>query len=441
MIPNHNKENIIPPPPPTTIEGLMHEMFGVFDSCPALYQGMLRYWLMWRLPQIINSIKESPGLKFHLCTTYQGLLKNFLRIFILPDLLVVGQSGHVLQYEMLQYEHSFERPWPNIDGTQPVLGAIGMKPDRPIVDGVVQFLYEWIRPLSPSGRVLFAPFTTMLAGPTLDSLSSEIITELLKSSISDAKPEGIPGITIRDIMEQAAIELERHPDKKSVPLDLSGGLKERKVLREKFDLSKMELKYGRYFYPSIQISQPDPIWGPSEILAFEFFLANQLGSMLVVADDWCKVVPTPAHKLNLSLPFVDGISAPLLAKIITDDPETFGNFRKTISSALIEALNARGSEDFSRQLKRIQRDIINDGISKLNGKWDDFKRMRLARFGKYAVRSISITIGLYFMFSPAALAGLFTTSIVSIFNEIEKRIAEKKEMKENPMYFIWKIGY
>ncbi len=416
-------------------------MFGVFDSCPTLYQGMLRYWLMWRLPQIINSIKESPSLKFHLSATYQGLLENFLRIFILPDLLVIGQSGHVLQYEMLQYEHSFERSWPNVDGTHPALSAIGMKPDRPIVDGVVQFLDEWIRPLSPSGRVLFAPFTTMLAGSTLDSLSSEIITELLKSAISDAKPEGLSGTTIRDTMEQAARELESHSDKKSVPLDLTEGLRERNDLWNKFDLNKMELKYGRYFYPGIQISQPDPIWGPAEILAFEFFLANQLGSMLVVAGDWCNVVPTPAYKLNLSLPFVDGISVPLLAKIITDDPETFGNFRKTISSALLEALNARGSEDFSRELKRIQRDIIDDGISKLNGKLDDFKKMRLARFGQYAVRSIRIAIGLYFMFSPAALAGLFTTSIGSIFIEIEKRIAEKREMKENPMYFIWKIGH
>ena len=90
----------------------MQEMYGVFDSCFALYQGMMRYWLMWRLPQIVDAIRDAPGLKFHLCGTYQGLVQNFLRTFLLPDLMVVGQCGHVLQHEMLQYEHPFDRPWP-----------------------------------------------------------------------------------------------------------------------------------------------------------------------------------------------------------------------------------------------------------------------------------------------------------------------------------------
>ena len=98
MTTEKNDERQVPPPPPRTVAGLMNEMYGVFDSCFALYQGMMRYWLMWRLPQIIDTIQATPGLKFHLCSTYQGLLQNFLRIFVLPDVLVIGQSGHVLEY-------------------------------------------------------------------------------------------------------------------------------------------------------------------------------------------------------------------------------------------------------------------------------------------------------------------------------------------------------
>ena len=41
-------EKPTPPTPPETAAGLLSEMFGVIDSCPALYQGMLRYWLMWQ---------------------------------------------------------------------------------------------------------------------------------------------------------------------------------------------------------------------------------------------------------------------------------------------------------------------------------------------------------------------------------------------------------
>jgi len=276
----------IPPPPPRTVEGLMNELYGVFDSCFPLYQGMVRYWLMWRLPQIVDSIKGASGLKFHLCATYQGLLDNFHRVFVLPDLLSVGQCGDVLHHEMLQYEHPFDRPWPNVDGTHPSLAAIGGKVDRPLVDGVLQYLYEWVRPLSPSGRVLFAPFTSMLAGPNITSLSPTTINNLLDTAMAEAQPEGLPGKTIGDALTQAAAKLSSHPEGTTVPLDDFVVSSESHLAKSKLDISRMELKYGRYFWPDTPISQLDLNWGPAETLAFEFLVANQLQTMLVVVGDW-----------------------------------------------------------------------------------------------------------------------------------------------------------
>lgn len=436
----NDKERLTSPRPPTSITGLMNEMFGVFDSCPALYQGMLRYWLMWRLPQIINTIKETPGLKFQLCGSYQGLLKNFLQIFMLPDLLVVSQCGHVLRHEMLQYEHSFEKSWPNVDGTQPGLGSIAGKVDRPIVDGVVQYLDEWIRPLAPSGNVLFAPFTTMIAPIKFDIISFEIVIELLKNAMANVKQDGLPNITLKDRMVQARKVFENNPALKSIPLDSIFSSDEKGIL-EKFDLSKMELRYGRYFNPNLRISEPDPLWNLSEILAFEFLIANELGNMLVVAGDWGNTIPSPGQNLNIHLPYLEGVPSSLLAKVMVDDPALYNNFRKTISVALFEALKSRGSESFSYELQRIQKDIINDGIAKLNKNWKTLRKMRAFRFSDYAVKTIGITIGLYIAYSPLALVGLFGQSIRSAIQEKLKRLSEKEGLEENPMYFIWKIGH
>jgi hypothetical protein len=437
---NEQEERPALPPPPRTVEGLMQEMYGVFDSCFALYQGMMRYWLMWRLPQIVDTIRGTPGLKFHFCATYRGLLDNFLRIFLLPDLVVIGQCGHVLQHEMLQYEHPFDRPWPNMDGTHPALAAIGGKPDRPIVDGVLQFLYEWVRPLSSSGRVLFAPFTTMLAGPTADSLVPSAIMALLQDAIAVARPDGLPGVTIRDRMDAARELFRSNPEIKSVPLGPPKDSPEDQLLKALWDPGRMELKYGRYFWPDQAISQPDPAWGPEEIVAFEFFMATHLGCMLLVAGDWCDSVPVPAHSLNLRIPYVDGLSAPLLARAIANEPADFQEFQTAITNALTQALDARGSEAFSKELGRIQREIIDDAVARLDRKWKEIAHKRLARLGQYAVCSIGVTVGLHFAFSPAALAGLIFTSGASLLQEIEKRIGETAALKDNPMYFIWKLG-
>jgi len=395
---------------------------------------------MWRLPQIVSTIRATPGLKFHLCSTYQGLLQNFLRIFVLPDLLVIGQSGHVLQYEMLQYEHPFDRRWPNVDGTHPGLAAIGGKADRPIVDGVLQFLYEWVRPLSPGGRVLFAPFTTMLAGSSVESLVPSVATVLLEDAIADARPEGLPGVTLGDKMDQARELFLNNPEIKSVPLDPPKGSAEDQHLKAVCDPDRMELNYGRFFLPGHPISQPDPAWGPEQIVAFEFFMAAHLGCMLLVAGEWCDSVPTTAHSLNLRIPYVDGLSAPLLARAIADEPAAFQEFHSSITTALTQALDARGSEAFSKELARIQREIIDDAVAKLDRKWKDIAHKRLARLGQYSVRTVAVTVGLHFAFSPAALAGLFFTASASLFQEIERRIGETAGLKDNPMYFIWKLG-
>jgi hypothetical protein len=432
----------VPPLPPCTAAGLMSEFYGVFDSCFPLYQGMVHYWLMWRLPQIVNAIQSAPGLKFHLCAPYDGLLDNFHRVFLLPDLLIIGQCGHVLKYEMLQFEHSINTPWPNTDGTQPSLGVIGMKPDRPLVDGVLQFLYEWVRPLHSSGQVLFAPFTSMLAEPGSNPFSVETVNSLLKSAIVNTSVAGLPGQNLGDALERAGVQLKSQPEGTTIPFD---SLVEKKPQHAKgalaFDPAKMELKYGRYFWPGSSISEIDTSWGPAEILAFEFMMANQLGSMLVVAGNWCEAVPAPGYALNLRIPYIEARSIPVIAQVMQDDPGSYEEFRRTMSTALIEAMDKRGSEGFAKELQKIQRDIIDIGIAKLDRKLRELQKGRRLRLAQYAVKSISVSVGLYFTpFSVAAIAGLFGTAVPSLLGEIEKRMAEKGVLRENPMYFIWRLG-
>lgn len=427
-----------PPPPPRTIAGLMSEFYGAFDGNFGLYQGVVRYWLMWRLPQITDLIQGMPGLKFHFCAEYKALLDNFLRLLMLPDLLVVGQCGQVLRFEHLQYEHPYDRPWPSIDGTQPDLGVIAGKVDRPLVDGVLQFMYEWVRPLSPSGRVVFAPFTSLLAGPSTEPFSAEMVLSLFRSAKANAAPSGLPGVFRWDFEKRAAAKLKDNPDLKSVPVFTE---EEARYVKSVWNPAKMTLKYGRYFWPGAPISQPDPNWTPAEILAFESVIAAHLGCMLVVAGSWCGVVPEPVYRLDLRIPYVEGMSALLLARAMAEEPDAFIEFRRAISAALTEALNARGSEAFSKEVERIQRDIVDYGVAKLDRKWRELCGRRLARFGQYAAATAGLTIGLHFAYSPAALAGLFSAAVGSLFVELEKRMGEQSGMRENPMYFVWQLRH
>jgi len=421
-----------PPSPPTSIECLNREMLGALTSGAGLYQGAIRYWFMWRMPQLINIIRSIQGLKFHLCcSSYQDLLSNYIRLFLLPDLLVIGQCGPLLSYELLQYNHGIDRRWPNVDGTQPGLGIFSVKPDRPMLDGFFPFIDEWIRPMASTGRVIVAPWTTLLAGPSPKQLSPESIFILLQDALKASTDNGLSGSSVPVERWQKRLK-EATEDEKAHGLPIGESL-------PGCDLDKQILQYGRFISPGAPISIPDVMWSPIDILTFEFLMSNYLETMLLIAGDWYDIIPKPTFTLNLKIPYIDGLRPGILASVINSDPEAFDGFRKAITTALGEAVNARGSESFTREIQRIQKDIIDNGIDTLKRKWKEFQRKRLARFGAYTVATLGLEIGLYFAPSIPQILGPFFATGVSFFNELEKRIAEKGELRNQPMYFIWKL--
>lgn len=434
-------DNLKPPPPPTTVAGLMTELLGTLDSAAGLYQGAVRYWFMWRLPQIVSAIRGAPPLRFHMCcASIADLHSQFVRVFLLPDLLVVGQCGPLLDFELLQYSHPLEHNWPCIDGRPPSgLHVISGKMDRPLGDGIVSFLHECIRPLAPTGQVAFAPLTTLLAGPEPVHLSPEATRAEIERASHIAKSDGLPtGKTLRDCMDEARRVLRSSEQRDSIPVsELMGD-----VPKGSFglDTHDVENRAGRVVPKGAMTSRPDPVWSPGDILAYEFLLATQMGSMFVVAGDWTSLLPPTAYSLNLRIPYIEGIHPVTLATAVGDDPEAFVDFRKTITRGLKEAFESRGSEAFGRELARIQSEIIDGGIDRLDRKWRELCRQRFIRVGGYTARTVSITVGLYFAFNPAALAGMFGSMAVSAFEEWGRRVAEQAQLKGEPMYFIWQLG-
>ncbi len=431
-----------PPSPPTTISGLSTEMLGTLDASLnglGLYQGTLRYWMMWRLPQMIDAIQSAPRLRFHLCcSSYKDLLQNFSRIYLLPDLLVLGQCGPLLHSRMLQYEHPIEHQWPVVDPLyKPGLSVIGGKFDRPVLPGWFPVLHNWVRPLSPMGGVIFAPFATMLAGANPTCLSLELVDSELDEAVDSAQPAGLPcELPYVERVERARREFEADPSKKRIPVQTPS---EGQSVGD-YILQNGKVREGLIALPDSEIFQFDPSWEPSDILAFEFYLSAICGSMFMVAGDWCDFVPAPGHEFKLRIPYLQKTDPAALSAMIAEEPDLFSSFRKTIAAALSQALNAHGSEAFSQEMTRIQTEVIDDGVARLHKKWDRIRRRRFERLGLYATKSVPLAIGLYTAASPAMIAALFGSVAESVYSEIEKRRAELAEVKSEPMYFIWRVG-
>lgn len=431
-----------PPAPPDTIATLAGEMLGCLSSCPQLYQGALRYWLMWRLPQILQLLRGEPGLKFHYCTSQpQDLFRDFTRIFMLSDVLVIGQSGPLLCPEILHFLHDFDKTWPNVDGTHGAMQTVARKPDRPLPDEIAPFLQYFFAPFAMTGRILYAPFSTMLAGRSPNDGSFEAAIAKLDEALSRTANDGLSfGFSLKQRIQEAKRELYKEDAPESIPLMPDNQAEDDDKLIDRMPNRQAECRQGRFVNAGEVVPLVDPRWKPADILAFEFYLSRYFDTMMLVSGQWAGSIPTPSHHLDLRIPYVEGIPPEALAQAIYEDPGGFKKFHQTISTALSEVITSSGSEQFIKELKRIQKDIVDDGVAKLGQKWREMMKIRFARFGAYTSAAVGIEIGLYTGSSIAEVAlKLATTAATSAFIEIAQRYSEKHKLKEQPMHFIWKL--
>jgi len=425
-----------PPPPPKTTADLAQEMLGCIFNNLNLYQGALHYWLMWRFPEIISLTRSTPGLKFHYCAaTPRDLYRNFPRLFLLPDLLLIGQCGQLLMPERLFFLHDFDKTWPNVDGNYNALAGLARKVDRPIPDELLAFLRFFFSPLAPTGRLLYAPLSTMLADHTPDLTPLDQAGYHLDQMAKRATADGLPfgGFSTKERMIAAKQELSKPNAPESIPMS-------RPDDQPPPDFQNLHCRSGRLVAPDALFPLVDPRWTSADILGFEFYLSRCLDAMLLLSGRWATNIPSPGYNFNIRLPYIEGIPPEALAEAIADDPTAFRAFRKTISHALSEAFTSVGSENFDREVSRIQNEIIDDGINSLNRQWKNFTKTRLARFGIYSTGAIMLEIGLYTGKSLAEVAALLTLlGASSVFAEIRDRTPEAEKLRKEPMYFIWRI--
>lgn len=425
-----------PPPPPRSIFTLLEELLGCVFGNLEFYQGALHYWLMWRLPQIVELTRAAPGLKFHYCAaTPRDLYRDFNRLFLLPDLLTIGQCGPLLMPEPLFFLHDFDKTWPNVDGKHNALAGIACKPDRPVPNEMLPFLRFYVAPLAHLERIVYVPLSTMLSGPTPESTPLEAAALHLEHVMKTARDDGLPfgGSSVKERTIEALEQFSKPNAPESLPMH-------RPDDPAPPDFTNMQRRDGRLVEPDALYPIVDSRWTSRDILAFEFYLSRCLDSMLLVGGEWADMLPVPGHHFDLQLPYIQDIPPDALAAAIGEDHRAFRKFRTSISTALSEAFSSLGSNEFDKKIRQIQHDVIDAGLTDLNQQWEDFKNTRLLRFGLYTTLAIPIEIGLYHSKSLAEVAALLTAwGAGSVITEILKRKGETNKLRDESMYFIWRI--
>lgn len=203
-----------------------------------------------------------------------------------------------------------------------------------------------------------------------------------------------------------------------------------------YDLDKEKKKFIN-FRPSL-----DPRWSFLDALSttkeIDSHLLSFLDHKLICQKEYFEI-------LNISLPFIEGISLKLLHKIMNDEYDSLLEFRKAVTENISKYLNSLKTEkEISKIAKigaEIKRDIADPEIAKLNRLYRKILRTRSIKIAGAAISTLSLEIAAFF---SGDLISSFTQILGAgglgiLAKEYSDYRSDLYSLKDNTWYFAWHL--
>jgi hypothetical protein len=154
--------------------------------------------------------------------------------------------------------------------------------------------------------------------------------------------------------------------------------------------------------------------------------------------DWLSA-NTASALFSIQIPFLDGLDIETISKVKDDNRDAFEAFSRSLLGAVSAVKASFGSEEFIRDIRRIQKEQIDSGINDVSR---TLKKVSRAS----SLRKVGILTGLIGLNAAvvlgAAVASIATGAAASVVAFVADKLAsmkERGELKENKQYFLWKL--
>ena len=140
---------------------------------------------------------------------------------------------------------------------------------------------------------------------------------------------------------------------------------------------------------------------------------------------------------NLNVPTVENVDMETLQKIKNDNEEVYKLFSSSMLSALQSIGNDVGTPEWNKEIRYIQKNLIDDNIDKVNTELKKIGNMRTLRALGYAVVLVALNISAPNATTPLMLA---TEGASILVKEALQHLKDTNQLKKNPSYYLWKVG-
>lgn len=143
---------------------------------------------------------------------------------------------------------------------------------------------------------------------------------------------------------------------------------------------------------------------------------------------------------SLRFPSIEGLDLETLAKVKADNHDEFAAFSRLMRTSLDTVKAAANTEQFVSEVRKVQRDMIDAGVSDVDRTFRKISAMSSLRKQGMMVGLLGLNAAAYFGAPDLFLvSGLAASSVKMVSDKIDE-LKEQNQLKEFKHYFLWKVG-
>ena len=141
----------------------------------------------------------------------------------------------------------------------------------------------------------------------------------------------------------------------------------------------------------------------------------------------------------LKFPFLDQIDIETLAKIKEDYYDEFTAFSRSLLDSVEHVKGAFGTENFTREIRYIQRNQIDAGLSDITKTVKKIEVMKTLREAGILVGLVGLNVATYLGAAlPSIVTGLSAATVAIVADKIA-HMKEQQELRNANPYFLWRL--
>jgi hypothetical protein len=143
--------------------------------------------------------------------------------------------------------------------------------------------------------------------------------------------------------------------------------------------------------------------------------------------------------LSINIPYLEGLDVATLTKIKEDNRPEFESFSRSMLNSITGVKGAVGSEDFVKDLRYIQRNLIDAGVADIEKTIRRVSTMNSLRKLGIGVGLLGLDAAILFGIPASAIASGMAAAGVAMVAHFAAQIKEQGDLKDKSPYFLWKL--